>query len=114
MHESVNNGCYGQCNTETHKKWGLLWVLHLCCSVCPAGGRPRHMCLGCYFKSMLDLFDEILQSSLFVRLQYFITESGVLLLNLGMSIQNALHFSLLLSLFMVKGTYFPCYLFSLL
>lgn len=36
---------------------------------------------GAILKSMLDLFDEVLQSSLFVRLQCFFTQSGVLLLN---------------------------------
>jgi len=49
-----------------------------------------------YFKSMLGLFREVLQSSLFVQVQCFITESGVLLLSYSSSIQNGLHFFLLL------------------
>lgn len=73
--------------------------LHLYCIIHPAGGRPEHVRLRCYFKSMPHLFHEVFQSSLFVQLQCFITESGVLLPSYRSSIQNALCFSLLLSFF---------------
>lgn len=60
--------------TQKHKRnGGCNGGLHLSCSIYPAGGKPRHMYLGCYFKSMLDLFDEVWQSSLFVLMQCFIT-----------------------------------------
>lgn len=109
MHESLEIMAVMGSVTQKHTRDGF-WNggLHLSCTIYPAGGRPGHMCLGCYFKSMLDLFDDVLQSSLFVQMQCFITESGVLLLNWGFSIQNALHFSLL-CLFIVKSIYFPCY-----